>query len=115
LKQFVNLFTRVGELLANKPFRTHGEPSQDITRICNPVMGQPSAGSFQFDLHFESPYQFSLFDSVAPFSPRALVETSYVLMEECVKEDFGAFREHVQDVTYASHILRLLRNLSPSS
>ena len=115
LQQFQRFFLRVGEWLTDQPFRVKGPTAQDIVQLCTPVIGEPSPGSFQFELRLESPLQPSLFpnDMQLRLTPDQMTRTSFSILKAVNNPSSERLVEEISDEQYREAFLKLVRNLLP--
>ncbi len=140
LQQFERYILRVGEWVAGKQFREGGPHEPDVLQACTPVLSEPSAGSFQFELRLETPLQPPLPSLVSDLSltPERITETAFRILDIIAspstvpenrrqdarqqrltldKVDISAstkqFEQEIPDDQYRETFLKLVRNLVP--
>lgn len=113
LQQFRGYVIRVGEWVDHRPFRAKGNPPADVARACTPLIAPARAGSYQFELHLESPSQLDMFESQRRLSPETVAREFFRVLDY-VTSDESAFSGHVEDPQYRDAFAKLIRALVPN-
>lgn len=112
--------TRGVEWAGRDPLRRRGVPKDDVRRLVEARVTQPTAGSFRFSVKLVEPVQVPLFDDPVrpPVSAAVVGDTLFDLARHAVSpvDDGGAaLRAVVPDEEYRATLLGLLRNIVPSN
>jgi hypothetical protein len=115
LQQFERYIMRVGEWVANKPFRDRGPVSPDVERLCHLQVTAPIAGSFRFSLRIESPLQLELFvdDSTNHITADTIASASYSVLDSVANDSTEQLAQRIENQQYRIAFLKLVRNLVP--
>jgi tetratricopeptide (TPR) repeat protein len=115
LQQFEKYILRVGEWAANRPFRAQGPAAPDVLQLINPLVSEPTIGSYRFEFQFEAPIQpaLPLFDQERPLTPDRLADAFFEVIDATTNDTADRFTERIPDEQYRIVLSKLVRNLVP--
>lgn len=115
LKQIENYVLRVGEWVANRPFRQRWQGDGQLLELYTPMVGGFSAGSFQFEVRIAAPAQprLPLLEEERQLTPESVAESCFSIIETITNSTKSKLEDQVTDPQYREVFVKLVRSLLP--
>jgi len=112
VSQVEKLLYRTAEFLLQRPHRKRGEPDAEVKSMVRPWLIQAPAGSYQFAVRVQEPFQRQLFADERPKIEQVSRMFLQVLRIGATNPD--ALKDIVPDEEYRDTFLKMTRNLAPT-